>query len=819
MQYLRKPKCLPIWAVPALCAIAFVGFLSSACTAQDKGKEMTQSLPSPQKIEKLPPDGGPEFNRLIHEKSPYLLQHARNPVDWYPWGEEAFARAKEEKKPIFLSVGYSSCHWCHVMEHESFEQDDVAKILNDHFISIKVDREERPDIDEIYMNATQVTTGRGGWPNSVWLTPDGRPWYAGTYFPPEDMYGRPGFKTILLRLTEIWRTRPQDVEAQAKQLSESLKRISSGSDVEGSFELDRDLVAETLDSLRQSFDAHFGGFGGAPKFPPHGGLNLLLYEYRKTKDKSLLRMATRTLDAMSQGGIHDHIGGGFHRYSTDEHWLVPHFEKMLYDNAQLARAYVDAYTITGNEECRLTALDTYEWVLREMTSKEGGFYSALDADSEGEEGKFYVWTRNEIISILGSEKGELFCRIFNIEEVGNFQEEATGRATGTNILHLTRSLSETAGIENIPIADLHSRLSKDIRKLLDYRNKRVWPHLDDKILTSWNGLMLGSLAYGGRHLNEPRYAAAAEKAANFILTTMRKNGRLLRSYRDGEAKLNAYLDDYAFLANGLLDLYEATANKRYLDDAKELVEVLLRHYRDAENGGFYFNSDDHEDLLTRSKDPYDKAIPSGNGMAARVLIRLGQTTKEPRYLEMARNSLETFLALMHRAPRGAESLVLATAMYFDEIPSQEIQQTEAEADAHLRKPPLTIEAFISQSTIAPSQIFHLALRISIDKGWHINSNTPDQDYLLPTTIELKQNLSAAMGNVDYPEGKNIVFDFSPDPMSVYEGTIWIKAPVTIAENAQNGPIELKLKIHTQACDNKACQAPTIHTIPIRVEVL
>ncbi|UCD57868.1 MAG: thioredoxin domain-containing protein, partial [Candidatus Hydrogenedentota bacterium] len=706
-------------------------------------KSANKPLPPPEEIAKLPPDGGPEFNRLVHEKSPYLLQHARNPVDWYPWGAEAFAKAEREKRPIFLSIGYSTCHWCHVMERESFENEEVAELLNRHYVSIKVDREERPDVDEIYMNATQLVTGRGGWPNSVWLLPDGRPWYAGTYFPPEDSLGRPGFKTVLVRLAEFSRTRRQEVEAQANQLSDVMKRISSGRHVEGTGKPTRDIVKQALDELRNSFDKRLGGFGDAPKFPPHGSLNLIFYEYRRTRDASLLKMATHTLDAMGQGGIHDHVGGGFHRYSTDDRWLLPHFEKMLYDNAQLSRSYVDAYLITKNEDYRNLATDTFEWVLREMTDKDGGFYSALDADSEGEEGKFYLWSRDEIIAILGGKAGELFCRVYNIDEGGNFLDEATGEMTGINIPHLKISLAEIAKNENISSEALSSRLRKDRRKLLERRSGRIWPHLDDKVLTSWNGLMISGFAYGGRHLGEPRYTAAAERAAEFLLSAMRKDGRLLRTYRDGQAKLDAYLDDYAFLADGLLELYGATGNERWLKEARALTEVLLRHYRDGADGGFYFTSEDHERLLTRSKDPYDKAIPSGNGMAAKVLVRLGRLTGQERYLETARGCFEAFLGLMQRAPRGAESLILALAMYLDEPPSSSVaaapdtetsQVADKKPDAFARKEPVTAEAFASRLNVAPGEAFEVAVRLTIDKGWHINSNEPVQDYLIPTSI-------------------------------------------------------------------------------------
>jgi len=797
----------------------------------EKGKETPMSevnqrhthtrspLPSPEEIAALSPTqrvpGGPEFNRLIHEESPYLLQHARNPVDWYPWGEEAFARARKEDKPIFLSVGYSTCHWCHVMERESFEKEDVARLLNEHFIAIKVDREERPDVDDLYMNATQLLTGRGGWPNSVWLTPEGRPWYAGTYFPPEDYYGRPGFKTILLRLAEVWRTRRPEVESQAAQVWQALQRMSSGGEADGMGELTRQLVGPAMGELRRSFDPQRGGFGGAPKFPPHGSLSLLLYEYRRTKEDSLLAMATRTLDAMAQGGIYDHVGGGFHRYSTDERWFLPHFEKMLYDNAQLSRTYVDAYLLTGREDYRRVAAETYEWVLREMIGPEGGFYSALDADSEGEEGKFYLWRREEILALLGEKEGQFFCQVYQVEPDGNFREEASGHRPGTNILHLAQPLAETAQAQGLAPADLRRRLERARQKLLEVRNQRVWPHLDDKVLTAWNGLMIGSFAFGGRHLKEPRYTQAAEQAAHFVLTTLRRNGRLLRTYRDGVAKLNAYLEDYAFLAEGLLELYEATGNRRWLEEAEQLADVLLQQFRDEKEGGFFFTSADHEEWLVRSKQPYDQALPSGNGMAAQVLVRLGQLTGKPQYRAAARTTLDAFVGLMERAPRATESLILATALYFDAGGSAEPEaQPGTRPEAEVRRKPVTAAAFASRRTAAPGETVEVKVRLTIDEGWHVHSHQPKQENLIPTSLRLEDNPVAALDQVRYPDGQEMTFAFSPEPLSVYAGEVWIKASVTVSPKAETGAATLKFKLRVQACDDQTCLAPETLVLPV-----
>ncbi len=790
--------------------VVLVAFSAPSCGREDEPVRRPIDSLAPEEIAMLPPDGGSEHNRLIHENSPYLLQHARNPVDWYPWGEEAFGRARNEDKPIFLSIGYSTCHWCHVMERESFENETIAKILNEHFIPIKVDREERPDIDEIYMNATQIMTGSGGWPNSVWLTPDGRPWFAGTYFPPEDRFGRRGFKKILLALAEYWATSREEVDQQAAQLSDAMQQFASGASEAGIGSLSRTPVEQAIAALRSSFDDKRGGFGGAPKFPPHGSLRLLLHEYKRTGDESLLEMVTLTLDAMAEGGIHDHVGGGFHRYSTDERWLLPHFEKMLYDNAQLSRTYVDAFLIIGDPRYRAVAEQTYDWVLREMTDEQGGFYSALDADSEGEEGKFYLWSRAEIISILGEERGDRFCRVYGVEETGNFRDPATGHAPGTSILYLPRSLDVTAEIEKMGADDLSAQLTEDRRTLLDVRERRIWPHLDDKVLTSWNGLMIGSLAYGGHHLGKPEYIAAAEKAADFILTRMRDGDRLLRSFRNDRASVAAYLDDYAFLADGLLDLHAVTGNQRYLDEAMALVSTLIKHHHDRAGGGFFFVADDHEDLLTRSKDPLDKAIPSGNGVAAGVLVRLSELTGDDKYRDLARTTLRTFVNFMERAPRGTESLILVTA---------EFLETAGPSDLRVEDKRVAAEISAPAETARPGDMIHLDLRIRVDEGWHINSHEPLQEYLVPTSVALVDNPVARVGDIAYPEGKSITFDFSPEPLSVYEGEIAIQVPVEIVSTATEGMIDLSFNLQIQPCDENSCSAPETLVLSVPVEVV
>jgi len=800
----------------AILLAALIWRTTGPCPGEDKMSAKRKALPTAAEIAKLPPDGGKEFNRLIHEKSPYLLQHARNPVNWYPWGPEAFAAAKKANKPIFLSVGYSTCHWCHVMEHESFEHDDVAKILNDNYIAIKVDREERPDVDRIYMTATQMLTGRGGWPNSLWLTADGKPWYAGTYFPREDRQGMIGLKTILTRLADVWRTKRSDVDARAKQISDRMKRYASaGTSLKADGRLSHELLATAARYMRGTFDPQLGGFGRAPKFPPHGSLRLLLAEYRRTGEATLLKMATTTLDWMARGGIHDQVAGGFHRYSTDAYWFLPHFEKMLYDNAQLSRAYVEGYLATKDERYRHIAMRTYDWVLREMADPAGGFHSALDADSEGEEGKFYVWHRKEVLEVLGKAEGQWFCRVFNMVDEGNFRDQAGGEKPGTNIPHLTKPLADIAKEAKVTPAALQKRISAAHAKLLAVRVKRVWPHRDDKVLVSWNALMIGSLAYGGKHLAEPRYTAAAEKAADFILKTMRRKGRLLRTYRQGAAKLNAYLDDYAFLADALLNLHETTGKKRWLDEAVALVETMIKHHKDPAGGGFYFTSDDHEELLSRVKDPSDRAVPSGNAVAAHVLVRLGKATGEKKYLDLGGESLKAFHGLMARSPRSMERMLLAAGDYVDAVPTTPAGPRPDVSTAGKR---VAVDLFASRLTAAPGETIDLAVRLTIDKGWHVNSNKPLDTNLIATSLDMPLKSPAALGKVNYPDGRKIKLAFSTDEMNVYQSTVWIRTSIALKKDARAGTVLLPLAVEAQSCSDTACLEPQTHRLGLTITI-
>lgn len=571
-------------------------------------------------------------NKLINEKSPYLLQHAYNPVNWYPWQEEAFNRAQKENKPIFLSIGYSTCHWCHVMEHESFEDNEVAELMNKNFVSIKVDREERPDIDSIYMSVCQMLTGSGGWPLTIVMTPDKKPFFAGTYFPKKSSFGRVGMVDLIPRVSEVWTRKNKEVIDQAEEITKLLHKVSNEP---AGREINESIVKIACDFLIQRFDKKFGGFGGAPKFPTPHNLIFLLRQWKKTKNKEYLEAVEKTLQSMRLGGIYDHIGFGFHRYSTDDRWLVPHFEKMLYDQAMLAIAYIETFQATGKEEYGNVACEIFTYVLRDMTSKEGGFYSALDADSEGEEGRFYVWMQEELSQVLEKNEAELISKIFNVEKAGNYSEEATKHKTGNNILYLESPIPEIASKLKITEHQLKMQIEIARQKLFDVRKKRVYPHLDDKVLTSWNGLMIAALSKGAQVFNKKEYADAAKRSVDFILSNLYKDDKLLHRYRENEAQINAHLDDYAFFIWGLLELYEATFEIKYLHVALSLNEYLLQHFWDKGNGGFYFTSDEDKELIVRQKEVYDGALPSGNSISVLNLLRLGSITGNSSLKEKA----------------------------------------------------------------------------------------------------------------------------------------------------------------------------------------
>ena len=612
-------------------------------------------------------------NRLINETSPYLLQHAENPVDWYPWGEEALGRARDEDRPILLSIGYSACHWCHVMERESFENDDIADLMNEHFVNIKVDREERPDLDAVYMEAVQMMTGSGGWPMTVFLTPEGRPYYGGTYFPPEDRMGMPGFPRLLAAASQAYHTNKGEIERVTRQLAEQMGR--TGQMPTGFTPLTTEVMHNAYSQLATQFDHLNGGFGNAPKFPQPMTPEFLLRYNRHGFNARALEMVELTLQKMAYGGMYDQVGGGFHRYSTDAYWLVPHFEKMLYDNALLARLYLHAWQVTGKPLYRRITEETLDYVLREMTDPAGGFYSAQDADSEGVEGKFFVWTPDELRPLLGDD-ADLVVGYYGVSERGNFE--------GANILNVARPPEEYADQRSVSEAHLLAAIARARAVLLDVREQRIHPLRDDKVLTSWNGLMLRAFAEAGAALARADYLDAARRNADFLLSSMRDdNRRLLRTWRNGEAKLNGYLEDYACLADGLLSLHEATLEPRWLQEAVSIADGMNELFWDDAVGGFYDTGSDHETLVIRPRDVFDNAQPCGGSVASDVLLRLGVITGNDGYSSRGATPLRAMQQLLGRAP-AATGHWLGALDFYVSLPKEIVlvggrEQTETAA--------------------------------------------------------------------------------------------------------------------------------------------
>ncbi len=592
-----------------------------------------------------------KINRLINETSPYLLQHAENPVDWYSWGPEALESAKREDKPIFLSIGYSACHWCHVMAHECFENEEIASIMNENFVNIKVDREERPDLDDIYQKVCQMITGNGGWPLSVFLTSDQRPFFAGTYFPPDQRYGTPGFQSLLIQLSDTYKNNRETTERQTKIIMDALTQTTEFTLT--STKLEKTLLDEAAVNLLQSSDPINGGFGNAPKFPNTSNLSFLLRYYYLSKISRFRDFVLLTLNRMAAGGIHDHIGGGFHRYSTDSKWFAPHFEKMLYDNALIPLVYIEAFQITGDKKYVDIASHIFDYVLREMINMDGGFYSAQDADSEGVEGKYYTWKKSEIMDALGND-GEIFCMHYGLTEGGNFE--------GENILHVSVSTEILAKKLSKSLNEIEHVLSEGREKLLQIREKRVKPGKDEKVLTSWNGLMISAFAKGYRVTGNNVYLEAARNAVNFIETKLVDGNMLRHTFKDDQVKLNGYLDDYAFYINGLLDLFESDSKAEYLHRATEYADYMIKHFWDISNGDFFFTSDNHEKLIVRTKSIYDLSIPSGNSMSALALLRLYHYTQKQDYYK-AEKILSKNATMAAENPFAFGKLLNAIFMY------------------------------------------------------------------------------------------------------------------------------------------------------------
>ncbi len=731
------------------------------------------------------PDGSWKWtNRLIHETSPYLLLHAHNPVDWYPWGDEALALAKRENRLIFLSVGYATCYWCHVMEREVFSNPEIAKMMNEHFINIKIDREERPDLDEIYMTATQLLIQRAGWPNSVFLTPDLKPFYAGTYFPPVDTPNRPGFPTILDAVHEAWVERETEVIESAEQISTAIEMATSrGFTALSGRALDQSVSTAALDYLRKAYDATHGGFGGAPKFPSPSNLEFLLSVYERKSDEALLKMVTRTLDMMAYGGIYDQMGGGFHRYSVDAKWLVPHFEKMLYDNAQLAKIYLKAYQLTEEPQYRRVAGEVFNFIFREMTAPEGGFYSALDAETDAEEGKYYVWTADEIQKVLNKKEASRFNTVYGVDKGANFE--------GKNVLYVPAGIAAEDSLKGLATAR---------EKLLAARFEREYPLLDTKIIVNWNGLMIDALAYGYDVLGEERYLNAASKAARFILDTMRKpDGELLHTYTAGAVKQDAYLDDYAFLARGLLGLYQATDDEEWLDAARTLTDKMIQLFWDDRNGGFYYTKADAKHLIVRSKKPYDSAIPSGNAVAVGNLLALGDN-----YRGYAEKTLRIFAESMVQSPSSFIHAHFALNNYL----------TSAEDQESLEPSTVTATATVKNRD---GEVYNVVLQLKIAGGWHINANPPGQDNLIPTTVTVAADAPVEIVDIAYPTGKSMRFEFSNVPLNVYEKTVTIPLRLKLKPDVtwkKNTPIRLQLTY--QPCNDTQCLLPETVEIPLEL---
>ncbi|MCU7941525.1 MAG: thioredoxin domain-containing protein [Candidatus Thiodiazotropha sp. (ex Cardiolucina cf. quadrata)] len=755
-----------------------------------KAAYLTKGISYRPRTEHFNEDGSPRYiNRLILEDSPYLLQHAHNPVDWYPWSEEAFARAKRENKPVFLSIGYSTCHWCHVMEKESFEDPAIAALLNEHFIPIKVDRESHPDVDQVYMTAVMLLTGHGGWPMSSFLTPQGKPFYGGTYYTPEQ------FTSLLQQISRLWRERQMDVEKQAEQVAAAVE--ASNSLAGEAKALDRSVIGSAVDSMHRTFDEIQGGFGQAPKFPREPWLYLLLDQVERSDHRQALQMLETTLDHMARGGIYDQVGGGFHRYSTDYEWLVPHFEKMLYNQAHLSRIYLSAWRLTGREQFRRVASRTLDYVLREMTLPEGGFYSATDADSEGEEGLFFVWTMEQISAALAPQDAELANSLYGVTPRGNFE--------GRNILHLNRDLEEYAEEHDLSIASLRTQLDRINKKLLQVRNRRSPPLRDDKIVTAWNGMMITAFAQAAQILENPEYRKAAIKAAEFIWQHNRRGkGMLWRVHLDGESSIPATQEDYAYLAEALLYLYDLTAEAKWLQRAEELAHALTDRFFDADEGGFFMNeAQSGITAMGRPKDEgSDNAMPSGSSVAIHVLQRLWQRTGKLDYRRQTEALIARFAPSIERNPTSYGYLLTATASHL---------HGELGGLAYAAQGGIRIEGTVALSS---NQLL-LSVDIDIPDGWHINSNQPMAKDLIATRLKLSERVQGwQMGPVTYPEEEHQVLAFQQQPLSVFSGKVRLQALVSTEESSPTTPLILPLEIRLQACNDQVCLAPETVTLSL-----
>lgn len=790
-------------------------------------------------------------NRLAKETSPYLLLHANNPVDWYPWGPEAFAKAKKEGKLIFLSVGYSSCYWCHVMERKVFMNEAIAKTLNRDYVCIKVDREERPDIDDIYMTALQVyyqaigAPSNGGWPLSLFLTPDGKPIAGGTYFPPDDTDGNQGFPTVIGNMTDLWKNKQEQLLGNADIVATETKRLMRPKPSLQTVEVSDKLIDIVFAACASSFDPDYGGVDfqfnrpDGPKFPTPAKLGFLQQRIEKSPNADVAAMLDTTLMQMACGGIRDHVGGGFHRYSVDRRWNIPHFEKMLYDQAQLAVIYTRAYETSKRPLYKQVVEEIFDFVAREMTSRDGGFYSAIDAETNGVEGEFYVWDAKEIDNVLG-DAAAAFKAAYRVKDLSDFEQG--------NVLRLSPKRLPNAESPDLVIAGKsqegreRDEFTISRQKLLEVRNRRKKPLRDDKIQTGWNGLMITAYANAARQFSRPEYAKIAENAANFVLTKLKSaDGQLLHSYAGGQAKLNAYLDDYAYLIEGLLALHDATDDPKWLKSAKQLQDEQLRNFLDAENGGFFFTSHDHEELLARTKNCYDGVMPAGNSVSARNLIRLAKRTGTDAYLDEARATIELFITNLEQSPRGYANLALATMELLESDggdkaadtetaaapPASDVIQASAKEGVNDKEPLILLaeqkedktksgakkddivkgRAYLSTDKLPAGSTCDVIILIDVKDGWHVNANPPSQDFLKPTVVEFQSKLATELSEVKYPKGHGFKSADADEEISVYEGEVQVRGKLTVPEKAGGQTDEMEITIKYQPCNDKGCLPP------------
>ena len=782
-----------------------------------------------------PPGTGQPTNRLAKESSPYLRLHAHNPVDWYPWGPEALERAQKENKPIFLSIGYTSCFWCHVMERTVFENAAIAAYMNEHFINIKVDREERPDIDDLYMLCLQVylqlagSDSGGGWPLSMFLTPDGKPIAGGTYFPPEDKAGHPGFMTVLKSIHTAWTDKPNEVHGTADLITQEVKRLSVPPLALEKISPSQELVEQVLIAVTAAHDPVHGGFDysddapNTPKFPIPSRLELIqtIGPFAESAP-ALMQKLDLTLTRMEQGGLRDHLGGGFHRYSTDREWHVPHFEKMLYDNAQLATVYTRAYSRTSLKGYRQVAEGTLDFLLREMRSPGGAFHAALDAESNGVEGQYYVWSREEVTKLLAPEEFTLAEAVYGLNDKPHFEAGL--------VLHLPKSIPDAAEALQLSVADLEKRLTVIHKKLFDARSQRPPLLKDDKLLVDWNGLVIQAFAEAGQTFQLRHYLDAAERAATHILKSAKNgDGRLLHVIPSGDSQIPAYLEDYTSLIGGLLALYQANEDERWLVEARRLADEMIEQCEDP-RGGFFSTSLRHEALLARSKNAYDAVIPSGNSQAVRHLVRLAVLTGDHRYRDKARQTLETFTPQMSRSPAGYSFMAIGMAEFLTAFgppqgavnagqpaPSQPTPPPATSAlrifahpidEEAARHPILEATASVDASKLVPGATLPLVVRIKIQEGWHINANPAQPKSSKATTLTAEFTSGSTLGTVVYPMGHDFNAEGFDTPLSVYEGTIELRSTLQIPKDFVGNSESVKLTILYQACNEMECRPPS-----------